>query len=245
MTSLSLATLEELPPKQQAFLILQELQRRTETPGLDQFYPDKGPLRRELYEKSVNMLFAGRDNTERYFFGGNRTGKSTSVGGYETALHMTGLYPDWWEGHTINKPILAWAAGTKGTKVRDSCQKFLLGNLTKHNGFTSAAGGLIPGARIKKITRKTGVADAVDQVFVKHKLGWENTLTFKSYEEGRTAFESEAVDWIWLDEAMPQNILTECIMRLITTRGRLLATFTPVEGLTPAVIQILKETEFL
>lgn len=226
-------------------MLAQEKRRRTEADTLARLYPDDGPLRRELYTKNLKMFAAGVECSERVCMGGNRVGKTLGIGGYETALHLTGLYPTWWEGKRFHKPILAWAAGTKSAKVRDVNQKMLLGPLVQRKGFTQAAGGLIPAARIGRLTRKTGVADAVDQVVIRHASGYENLLTLKSYEEGRASFEAEAVDWIWLDELPPIDVYKESKMRLLTTRGSILSTFTPVEGLTDVVFMLLEDTEYM
>src|SRR6266550_4536570 len=56
------------------------------------FYPDEGPLRRELYPKHMAFFAAGREYQERAMVAGNRCGK-TVVGAYETAVHLTGMYP--------------------------------------------------------------------------------------------------------------------------------------------------------
>lgn len=234
-----------MEPRTALFLLLQEYRRRTERDKLAQLYPDEGPLRRELYHKHIDMLNAGAIHAERVALGGNRIGKTLSIGGYETALHLTGLYPPWWEGKRYDKPILTWAAGTKTAKVRDVNQKFLLGALHQRKGFTQADGGLVPSARLGRLTRRTGVADAVDQAIVKHVSGYENVVTFKSYEEGRTSFEAEGVDFIWLDEEPPKPIYDECKMRILTTRGCILSTFTPVEGMTETVLSLLEGSDFL
>ena len=236
-----------MEPRQAAMLILRELQSRTERDALDTWYPDTGPIRRELYPKHMRMFEAGKAEgiNERVCLGGNRVGKTRTIGAFETAVHLTGLYPEWWPGRVINKPMLAWAGGTKAIKVRDVNQKFLLGTLTVEKGMTIAQGGLIPRKRIVKITRKSGVADAVDQVVVAHKAGYENVLTLKSYEEGRTSFEAEGVDFIWLDEECSKAIYDECKMRLLTTRGAMIATFTPVEGMTELVVTLLEGSSLL
>jgi len=140
----------------------------------------------------------------------------------------------------FEKPILAWASGTSSKKTRDVNQKMLLGDIIKGTG-----GGMIPRAKIKRFTRKQSVAEAIDQVVIKHKSGWENTLTLKSYEEGRTSFEAEAVDWIWLDEEPPRDIYDECMMRLMTTGGRMLSTMTPLNGISETVMAMLEDTELL
>lgn len=226
-------------------LIAQELERRTNAKELEFFYPDTGSFAREGYQRHIAMLEAGRTHTERVCMGGNRCGKTTSIGGYETALHLTGLYPDWWQGRRFSKPIEAWAAGTKNQKTRDINQKILIGKISKAGGFTQAQGGLIPAPKIVRLTRKTGVADAIDQVIVQHKDGYENMLTLKSYEEGRDGFQGEAIDWIWLDEECPLAVYTECQMRLITVNGAMMITFTPLEGMSDCVLHLLEDTEFL
>lgn len=232
-----------MDPAKAAVLIARELHRRTESQNLDQFFPDEGPLRRELYEKHLRMFTAGAEHNERCALGGNRVGKTTSIGGYETSLHLTGLYPQWWDGWRPTKPIQCWAAGTKAVKVRDINQKILVGLIDPNRQLT---GGLIPQAKIKRYTRKShGVADAIDQIVVKHVAGYDNVLTFKSYEEGRTSFEGEGIDWIWLDEEPTREIYDECKMRLMTTRGRILATMTPVEGMTECVLGMLEGTDLI
>lgn len=234
-----------MDPRTAIYLILRELRRRTEADKLSQLYPDTGLLSRDKYTKYIQMFAAGKIHQERAALGGNRVGKTLGIGGYELAVHVTGLYPHWWPGRTFEQPMLAWAAGTKTAKVRDVNQKMLLGNLTQRKGFTEAEGGLIPASRIGRLTRRSGVADAVDQVVVKHKHGWENVITFKSYEEGRPSFEAEAVDFIWLDEECIKAIYDECKMRILTTHGCILCTFTPVQGMTETVLSLLEGSDIL
>lgn len=232
-----------MPPRSAILLILQELRRRNDRGGLDRFYADEGGLRRELYPLHIEMLSAGATHNQRVVLGGNRVGKTESVGGYETALHLTGLYPHWWEGKVYTRPILCWACGVKATQVRNVNQLKLLGKLKRVQSRTLAEGNLIPARHLVRLTRKTGVADAIDQAVIRHKLGWENVVTFKSYEEGTLAFASEAVDWIWLDEEPPESIYDECMMRLITTGGSIMTTMTPVEGMTGTVLKLLEGHE--
>jgi len=222
-------------------IILKELKRRTETNALDTFYPDTGPLRRELYVKHIKMLEAGAVHNERCCLGGNRVGKTASIGSYETTLHLTGAYPAWWKGRRYNKQILAWGAGTVSKKVRDVNQKMLCGEILRDNGTP----GMIPWAKLVRFTRKSGIADAIDQIVVRHVKGWDNTLTLKSYEEGRTSFEAEAVDWIWLDEEPPKDVYDECKLRLLTTRGAILSTFTPLNGMSEVVMKLLEGSDLL
>lgn len=223
--------------------LLREMKRRTDLGGLGELYPDEGPLRRELYPKHTKMFAAGAECDERAALGGNRTGKTFGIGGYETAVHLTGLYPHWWEGKRFSKKILCWTAGTKAIIVRNINQLILLGALTRTTKGPVAEGGLIPKRLIGKVTPKRGVTDAADQVRIRHASGdWENTIAFKSYEEGRTAFQAEAVDWLWFDEEPPRDVYEEGRTRLITTKGLSLLTLTPADGMTMTVKGILEGT---
>ena len=65
---------------------------------------------------------------ERLFMAGNQLGKSWA-GAFECAMHLTGKYPDWWEGKRFKKPVIGWAAGETGEVVRDTIQRLLLGRV--------------------------------------------------------------------------------------------------------------------
>jgi hypothetical protein len=97
-----------------------ELDRRASENRIDCYYPDEGPLRRELYPKHLEFFRAGIEHRERCFLAANRVGKTEGVGGYELTCHLTGEYPDWWEGRTFDHPIEAWAAGDTSQTVRTS-----------------------------------------------------------------------------------------------------------------------------
>ena len=46
---------------------------------------------------------------------------------------------------------------------------------------------------------------------------------------------------MWLDEEVPQDIYSECVMRTATTRGIVLATFTPLKGISELVRHFLQQ----
>ncbi len=62
------------------------------------------------YEKQKQFFLNGATHRERLFMAGNQLGK-TMAGAVEAAYHLTGDYPDWWEGRRFDKPTTAWAAG--------------------------------------------------------------------------------------------------------------------------------------
>jgi hypothetical protein len=79
-------------------LRLLELENKlTKLTKIDSYYPDSGPLRRELYPKHLQFFEAGATRRERAFLAANRVGKSEGVGGYEmyipTNLTRCGVLP--------------------------------------------------------------------------------------------------------------------------------------------------------
>lgn len=163
----------------------------------------------------------------------NRVGKTEGVGGYELACHVTGWYPDWWVGRRFDKANRWWVAGDTNTTVRDILQRKLLGPIG------SWGTGLIPGECIDRVTRKQGLADAVDTVWVKHKRGGLSNFTFKSYDQKRESFQGTEQDGIWLDEEPPLDIYTECLLRTMTNGGMIVLTFTPLQGMSEVVLEFL------
>lgn len=226
------ATREELI---EFLAITQELERRANAKDISKFYPDDGPLRRELYPRHLAFFKAGVEHRERCLMGGNRSGK-TIAGSYETALHVTGLYPHWWEGWRIDRPPRCYIAGKTTETMRDIVQTALFGPI-------SAFGtGMIPKRLLGEAKARPNTGGAFDWVNVKHEAsGTWGQLNFKTYEQGRDAFEGTEKDWIWGDEEMPADIYSECLTRTGTTDGRIILTFTPLDGVTEVVNSFLEK----
>ena len=51
----------------------------------------------EPYDKQKIFFGLGAACRERLLSAGNQLGKS-EAGAFETACHLTGIYPDWWKG---------------------------------------------------------------------------------------------------------------------------------------------------
>jgi len=171
---------------------------------------------------------------ERCFMAANRVGKTFGVGGYETALHLTGLYPAWWEGRRFTQPIAAWAAGDTAETTRDIVQSALMGPIGE------LGTGLIPAdAIIGEPSRRSGVTGAFDTARIRHVSGGVSLLGFKSYDQGRKKFQGTAKHLIWLDEEPPSDVYDECMLRLMTTDGLMLCTFTPLQGLTDIALRFM------
>jgi phage terminase large subunit-like protein len=220
--------------KVELLALLEEQERRQKRRKLFNYYPLEGPLRRELYVKHLRFFQAGARFRERLMMAANRVGKSEGVGGYEMALHLTGRYPDWWVGRRFDRPIQAWASGNTGKTTRDIIQAKLFGP------YTDIGTGLIPADDIVgRPSAKQGVSDAFEIAHIRHVSGGKSQLVLKSYDQGRTAFEGTEIDVIWLDEEPPLEVYTECLLRTMTNNGMIMATFTPLQGMSETVMSFL------
>jgi len=194
---------------------------------------------RVLYPKHIAWF--GAPDRERLMIAANRIGK-TQAGAFETTAHLTGLYPHWWTGRRFDGPVSWWTVGDTSKTVRDIGQLELMGPMNK------IGSGFIPRHLIEHFSRKPGVTDAIETVWVKHieREGGAPVLSelgFKSYDQRREAFQGTRKHGIWLDEEPPEDIYVECLLRTAQTSdfggGMLMLTFTPLQGLTPLVLEFL------
>lgn len=165
----------------------------------------------------------------------NRIGKSLGVGGYETTLHLTGRYPDWWVGRRFDGPVQAWAAGDTSETTRDVIQAILFGSIEEGLGTGLINGKYIIGDPIGK----RAPARAIDTAVIQHISGGTSMIGMKSFDQGRQKFQGTAKHLIWLDEEPPADVYDECLMRLMTTNGLMLCTFTPLLGLSEVALRFL------
>ena len=166
---------------------------------------------------------------------GNQLGK-TVAGSFEWAMHLTGKYPDWWQGRVFDLPVRLWAAGETRVSTRDTVQKLLIGEPEKEEEWGT---GAIPGDDLKDWSRAMGVANALDSVTVKHVSGGSSTLLFKAYEQGRGKWQGDTLHGVWFDEEPPLDIYTEGLTRTNATNGLVMLTFTPLKGMSDVVQMFL------
>ena len=203
--------------------------------------------------------------TRRGLMCANQIGKSYS-GGMETAFHLTGdypesgqyfypdywevegikipcpyagedIYPNGWEGHRFKKPVEGICSSTTNETTRDRCQKELLGDPADQDEFGT---GAIPKDKIGKPTRKAGVPDALESILIKHKSGGWSKVNFKCYEQGKKKFMGYKINFAWCDEEPPSDIWSQLLRGLLTTNGIGYITFTPEEGITDVVYELLE-----
>lgn len=162
---------------------------------------------------------------------------NSTTGCVELTYHLTGLYPEWWEGKRFTKPIRAWAASETHQTVRDNLQRHLIGDMDDGYGT-----GFIPREMMGHIATKAAPYGAVDYVKIKHVSGGWSNLVFKSYDMRRPRFQSDQIEVVLLDEEPDDmGIYTECVTRTTTTGGIVMLTFTSLKGITPLVIRFMPE----
>lgn len=230
--------------KQRLADLLAEIQERNRKRQICTMFPDTGPFRRALYPKHLTFFRLGQMCRERVFLAGNRVGK-TMAAGTEWSYHLTGMYPDWWEGHTFGGPITLLGSGDTHETTRDILQSKLLGTDDRDRAELIGT-GLIPGETIKSIVPRIHVKGAIEKVIVKRVSGGgdisnagESELWLRSYEQGRKIFQGFELHGFWPDEECPQDVYDEGQVRLMTTKGISTLTFTPLQGLTPLVVNLL------
>lgn len=192
-------------------------------------YIDFAKIALDPYPKQAQFFAFGATKRERMLTSGNQQGKTES-GAYEIALHLTGEYPPWWAGRRWDRAVKVWICGKSSLDVRNTQQKKLCGE----PGVESAFGtGFIPKeAFVDKPSLSRGVTDAYDTIQVRHKSGGISIARFKSYEQGREAFQADSIDIIWDDEEPPYDVYTEQLARLTATQGMIFVTYTSMKGMS-------------
>lgn len=203
-------------------------------------FPDEGPYRRELYPKHLDFFSKGKETMSRLAMCANGVGKTLSMGGFELALHLTGLYPDWWPGLRFKRPSKWWFAGESMKTTRQNQQRFLFGDV----GVEQAGGGLIPTDRIDfdSLRRWPGGGGLIDSVRVKHVSGGYSTVGARTYKQDFIDWEGENLDGGWMDEPPPIKHYQALVTR---TRGSehpcIMLTHTPKKGATEIVVLFTAE----
>jgi phage terminase large subunit-like protein len=220
------AHLGAMQPNQALVAVLAEIKRRQDRAKLNRYAP---------YEKQREFHNASKVYRERLFMAGNQLGKTLSSA-YEIAIHLTGQYPDWWQGKRWSRAVTGWALGESMESTRDTLQRLVLGRPGEWG-----TGAIPADCIIGEPKRAQGVPDCVDMVMVRHVSGGISRLYFKSYEKGRAKLQGETLDFAALDEEPPLDIYTEVLTRTNATKGLVWVTFTPLMGMSMVVQRFLQE----
>lgn len=212
---------------EQATEILQTIERRRQIFKLEYYKPYD-------YQKSFHNAVGFKTSKpaiQKMLMAANQVGKTFSAA-METAIHLTGKYPDWWQGHRFTGPVLGVIGGKTNETVRDICQKEMFGDPNNPAQFGM---GTVPLADIGKRTSKPGVPNAFDTVMVKHVSGRWSKAMYRAYEQGKDKHMGIKINFGWLDEEPPSDIWSQYLRATISTNGILYMTFTPEEGITEVV----------
>lgn len=147
----------------------------------------------ELYQPYPKQIeFHNSRTRENLLLAANQVGKTYS-GAAHASFHLTGLYPDWYEGRRFDKAVTGWVGGVTGEVTRDTVQRLLFGS---HGNFGS---GLIPEHCIPKdsIVNARGIPGLIDKATVRHVSGGNSVIKFKNYEQGREKWQGETLDFVW------------------------------------------------
>lgn len=189
------------------------------------------------YPKQEEFHALSATHRERLLLGANQSGK-TLCGAAEMAIHLTGLYPDWWRGRRWKRPIRAWSGSETSEVTRDGVQRLLIGEPKDESMWGT---GMIPHADLVDVTRRQGLVGALDGCVVKHASGGNSMMGFKTYDQGRSRWQGETLDLVWFDEEPPQDIYVEGMTRTNATEGIVFITATPIMGMSEVIYSFVNE----
>lgn len=182
------------------------------------------------FEHQKNFFRTTSDR--RGILAANRIGKTVSTC-YETAMHLTGQYPDWWQGQRFARPITCMVAGEGWSQVALVLQQELLGtpDVKLHDSIGT---GAIPRDCIVRDTMRGDGANCIG-CEVRHVSGGRSYLLFANYTQEVRQLQGFKLDLAVFDEQPPDDFFSEIVTRTATTQGRILCSFTPLKGLNGLV----------
>ena len=178
------------------------------------------------------QFFATGASDRRGILAANRIGKTVSTC-YETAMHLTGIYPAWWTGHRFDTAITAMVAGEGWSQVAMVLQNELLG--TQDVKIVENLGtGAIPKACLVAETMRGDGANCMG-IEVRHATGGKSYLVFANYTQEVRQMQGFKLNLAVFDEQPPDDFFSEIVTRTATTQGKILCSFTPLKGLNGLV----------
>jgi phage terminase large subunit-like protein len=195
----------------------------------DMVYNQLKYFRPFLHQK---QFFATGSHARRGILAANRIGKTVSTC-YETAMHLTGRYPDWWTGYRYTTAITAMVAGEGWSQVAMVLQQELLG--TQDVKLTNNIGtGALPKDTIDLVSMRNDGANCLG-VSIRHTSGQMSYLLFANYTQEVRQMQGFKLNLAVFDEQPPDDFFSEIVTRTATTQGQVLCSFTPLKGLNGLV----------
>ena len=177
-------------------------------------------------------FFATGTSDRRGILAANRIGKTVSTCS-ETAMHLTGQYPAWWQGRRFEKPITAMVAGEGWSQVALVLQAELLG--TNDVKIREQLGtGFVPRNCIVVDTMRSDGPNCIG-VEIQHVTGSNSYLLFANYTQEVRQMQGFKLNLAVFDEQPPDDFFSEIVTRTATTQGQVLCSFTPLKGLNGLV----------
>lgn len=161
------------------------------------------------HERQVSFHASGARG--KLFIGGNRSGKT--VGGATEAIwRLTGRHPY----RVVPPPPVRGRCVS--VDFKNGVEKIVKPEIARWLPQSELLGGSWDKAYNKELNTLT--------------LENGSFLEFMSYDQELDKFAGTSRHFIWFDEEPPQEIFTECKLRLLDTAGDWWITMTPVEGMT-------------
>ena len=170
---------------------------------------------------------------------------NTYAGGYEFGNVSTGWYPPWWDGWRTTEPG-SFLVGSKTTRLIKRITQYTLFGRTlrdERGKFYVSGTGMIPFGAIVMGSAifNPAAAGTLSEIQVKYKdSAFETSLfEFASYDQGRALFEGTAQTGVWFDEEGDIELYSQALVRTMTTDGKVVTTFTPLDGMTEVVLSFM------
>jgi phage terminase large subunit-like protein len=216
---------------------LSQLQDLTQTVAEDMRYNQLKYFRPFEHQK---RFFATAGSDRRGILAANRIGKTVSTC-YETAMHLTGQYPEWWKGHRFDGAITAMVAGEGWSQVAMVLQNELLG--TQDVKIADNLGtGAIPRSCLVVETMRNDGANCMG-IEIRHVSGAKSYLLFANYTQEVRQMQGFKLNLAVFDEQPPDDFFSEIVTRTATTQGKILCSFTPLKGLNGLVSKFWNREE--
>lgn len=167
--------------------------------------------------------------------GGNRGGKSECCA-FTMACHITGIYPEWWQGLQFTEAYIYGVISISTEQMRKSAQVKLMGE--PHEIGT----GYIPKELIIDYAWRQGTNGCLDWVLVKHASGGVCRIEFMVREQGASKFQGFAWKVAWFDEQPQVDVFVEVQMRLIDNKGFIIMSYYPKDE-EPELLEMLDKMD--
>lgn len=188
----------------------------------------------------LKFFKTGATHSRRGMIAANRAGK-TVASTFETAYHLTGIYPDDWEGKKWDRPIVAMCSGESWEQVAKTLQSKLVGCDDVKQEYKIGTGA-IPRANIDMKSIRTDGANIL-AMEIKHVSGGKSKLYFANYTQQVRHLQGFELDLVVLDEQPPDEVFSELVVRTANRNGQVLCSFTPLKGMSGLVRKFWDEID--